>query len=72
MPGNDTNKPTAINTPENVANKPTAINTKNNNTKTITTTNSSPKTGDDIIIWIGLWLGSALGIIGTIRGNKKS
>ena len=56
--------------------EPTNITTDTNMTDTVTntdttTTSSSPKTGDNIIIWISLFLISALGVIGTIRFIKK-
>ena len=41
-------------------------------TKKATTLASNPKTGDSITIWFGLMVASMMGIIGTVRLNKKS
>lgn len=49
---------------------PEEINNNQTNTET-TNTSSSPKTGDNIIIWISLLVVSTLGIMSTIRFIKK-
>jgi len=45
--------------------------TSDNNMITDTTTNSSPKTGDNVVLWIGIMLVSVFGVCGTYMFLRK-